>query len=85
MVFATQPGNTAASVGITPALRVAVENAENNVVSSDDSTVTLTLSNGTFANGSNTATAVASDGVATFSNLRIDKTGTYALQATSET
>ncbi len=84
VVFATQPGNTAASVGITPALRVAVENAENNVVSSDDSTVTLTLSNGTFANGSNTATAVASDGVATFSNLRIDKTGTYALQATSE-
>ena len=59
-----------------------MEDANNNVVAGDSSTVTLTLSSGTFAGGSNTATAVASGGVATFSDLSIDQAGTgYTLSA----
>ena len=43
--------------------------------------MTLTLGNGTFDNGSSSATAVASSGVATFSNLKIDIPGSYTLSA----
>ena len=52
------------------------------MVTSDSSTVTLTLSSGTFASGSSTATATASNGVATFSGLVIDTAGSYTLTAT---
>ena len=83
LVFTTQPGNTIVGTSISPAIGVSVEDAYGNVVTSNTSTVTLTLSSGTFTSGSNTATAVASGGVATFSNhLSITKTGTgYRLTA----
>ena len=46
--------------------------------------VTLTLSNGTFEGGSNILTVQASNGVATFSALKIDTAGTYTITATDE-
>jgi len=71
LAFSVQPGNTMAGSAIAPAVTVTVQDADGNTVSSDNSTVTLTLSNGAFASGS-TTTAVVSDGVATFSNLVIN-------------
>ncbi len=59
-----------------------VEDALGNVVTTDTSTVTLTLSSGTFEGGSSTATVAASGGVATFGGLKIDAAGSYTLSAT---
>ena len=81
LVFGQQPSNATAGVAISPAVTVKVEDASGNVVTSDSSTVTLTLSSGTFASGSSTATATASSGVATFSGLVIDTAGSYTLAA----
>ena len=47
-------------------VQVAVEDKYGNLVTSDNSTITLTLASGTFWTGSSTATAVASNGIATF-------------------
>ena len=81
LVFTTQPSNgtagqTLASVAVT------VEDAANNVMTTDNSTqVTLSLSSNTL-NGTLTQTAV--NGVATFSNLSINTAGTgYTLGASS--
>ena len=82
VVFTTQPSNVVVGASISPAVQVSVEDANGNVVTGDTSTVTLTLSSGTFASGSNTATAVASGGVATFGSLSINNAGTgYTLTA----
>src|SRR5262249_44146681 len=63
------------------AIKVAVQDASGNLVGSDSSTVTLTLSSGTFANGSTTASIAAVNGIATFSNLVINAAGNYTLAA----
>ena len=81
LVFGQQPTNATAGVAISPAVTVKVEDASGNVVTSDSSTVTLTLNSGTFASGSSTATATASNGVATFSGLVIDTAGSHTLAA----
>ena len=82
VVVGQQPTNTVAGSGISPSVTVDVEDANNNLVTTDQSIVTLTLSSGTFAGGSKTATAKAVGGIATFSNLIINATGTYTLSAT---
>jgi hypothetical protein len=82
LVFFQQPSNASAGTTVSPAVTMAVEDAFGNTVTSDASTVTLTLSHGTFANGATTATASAVDGVATFSNLVVDTAGSYTLTAT---
>ncbi|MGA2617025.1 MAG: choice-of-anchor Q domain-containing protein [Thermoguttaceae bacterium] len=81
LVFSTQPGNTTAGQKSTPRVQVSVEDAAGNVVLSDNSIVSLALSdNGTL---SGTAAVAAVDGVATFNNLWIDTAGTgYTLSAT---
>ena len=81
LVFGQQPGNTIAGTTMGP-VTVQVEDASGNVVTSDDSTVTLTLSTGTFADGSNTETATASNGIASFGALVINVAGDYTLAAT---
>ena len=85
LVFGQQPTSTAAGTSISPAVTVQVEDQFSNVVTTDTSTVTLTLSSGTFEGGSTTATAAASGGVATFSGLKIDAAGSYTLAATDGT
>ena len=76
LVFSVQPGNAAAGASLTPAVQVAVEDANGDVVTGDNSSVTLALGanpgNGTLAG---TLTMPAVDGVATFSNLSINKVG----------
>ena len=81
VVFGQQPASAALGAAITPAVTVKVEDAFNNVVSGDGSTVTLTLSSGTFAGVSSSAATAASSGVATFNNLKIDVPGSYTLSA----
>jgi hypothetical protein len=85
LAFMQQPTNANAGVAITPAVTVAVEDANGNIIAGDSSNVTLTLSSGTFAGGSNTATVAAVNGVATFSNLVINTAGTYTLAASDGT
>jgi hypothetical protein len=82
LVITNEPSNTAAGDAVSPAVTVAVEDQYNNVASADASTVTLSLSTGTFADGSTTETAADVNGVATFSGLTIDTAGSYTLSAT---
>jgi hypothetical protein len=82
LAFVQQPSTATAGQAISPAVVVDVEDAYGNLVSSNSSTVTVTLSSGTFAGGSATVSATASGGVATFSALTIDKASSYTLTAT---
>ena len=84
VVFGQQPMSAAPGAAIAPAVTVKVEDAFDNVVSNDGSTVTLTLSGGALEGGSSTVAATTSSGVATFSNLKIDLPGSYTLSATDE-
>src|SRR5207244_4805247 len=71
--FATQP-------------KVAVQDQFGNTVTTDSSDVTVAIKSGTGTSGavlSGTKTVTASSGIATFSGLSINKTGTgYKLNAT---
>ncbi len=84
LVFIQQPTNTIAGNVISPALTVAVEDQYGNIVTTNDSYVTLALGNnspcGQRFNG--VLTVQVNDGVATFSNLSLTKAGTYILKAT---
>jgi hypothetical protein len=83
LVFTVEPSNTAAANTITPAVAVSAEDTYDNVDMSFTGSVTVAI--GTNPGGgtlSGTATVAAIKGVATFSNLSIDKAGTgYTLTA----
>jgi len=83
--FLQQPSNTQAGASITPAVTVRAVDASNNTATNFNGNVTISL--GTNPSGgtlSGTLTVAASNGVATFGNLSIDKTGNgYALRATA--
>lgn len=76
------PANGTAGTALSSAITVAVQDGSGNLVTGDNSTVTLTLSSGTFANGATTVSAQAVKGVATFSGLVINTAGNYKLTAT---
>ncbi len=84
LAFTVQPSTTVAGVAITPAVQVAIQDASGNTVTSATNSITMAIGNnpGTgFLSGTTTAAAVS--GVATFSNLSINRTGTgYTLRAT---
>jgi hypothetical protein len=83
LTFTQQPGNGLTGVPLTPAVTVAMQDQFGNTYAADSSSsVTLTLNGGTFANGSTTATATVSGGVASFSNLVFSAPGNYTLTAT---
>ena len=79
--FTQQPTGAQAGVAISPAVTVAVQDASGNTITTDASSVTLTLGSGTFASGGSTVTAAAVNGVATFSGLVIDAVAGYTLTA----
>ena len=85
LVFTVQPSDAAAGAAITPALQVAVQDAQGNTVTT--ATTSIMVAIGTNPNGgtlSGTTTAAAVNGVATFSNLSIDPAGTgYTLTASA--
>ncbi|HXD82953.1 MAG TPA: carboxypeptidase-like regulatory domain-containing protein [Rudaea sp.] len=83
LAFTTQPPSSSVS-GSVFAATVSVQDASGNVVTTDNSNVTIALAGGTLgANLAGTLTVQAVNGVATFSGLSVDKAGTgYTLHAT---
>jgi len=85
LVFMVQPVNAAVGAPITPAVKVQVQDAAGNPVTSATNPISISLDNnptGAALGGTTTVNAVA--GTATFANLSINKPGTgYTLAATS--
>jgi hypothetical protein len=86
LVFIGQPGQSTAGSAIAPAVRVAIQDASGNTVTSFTGDVTVALGAnpaGGVLSGTTTVAAVA--GVATFSSLSVDKAASgYTLVATSD-
>lgn len=87
LAFQVQASNTALNTAIAPALQVAVEDSTGAVVTSSTAPVTVGLysdpNNGVL---SGTLTVNAVNGIATFSDLKIDTLGTgYSIRAYSGT
>jgi outer membrane protein assembly factor BamB len=86
LAFVQGPSDTTAGAAVTPAVKVAVEDANGNVETSDNATqVSLAIATnpagGTLSGG---AAVTVAAGIATFSGLSIDKAGTgYTLAASS--
>jgi hypothetical protein len=85
LVFTVEPTNTGAGDSITPAIQVAAHDNYGNTDTSYGTDVSIAIdTNPGGGTLSGTTTVTPSSGVATFSNLSIDKAGTgYTLQATS--
>ena len=83
LAFSVQPTGATAGTAISPAVTVMVQDGGGNTVTSATTSITLTI--GTNPGGgalSGTATVAAVGGVATFSNLSIDRAGAgYTLNA----
>jgi hypothetical protein len=81
--FFGQPG-TANAGQIMSAVQVVASDSLGGVNATFNGAITIALaSNSTGAGLSGTTTVRASDGIATFSNLSIDKAGTYTLRASA--
>jgi hypothetical protein len=85
LVFTQQPTNTSAGATITPNVLVAGQDALGNTVTTFTGTVTVVIgTNPGTGTLSGTTSVNASAGVATFSNLSIDKAGSgYSLTASA--
>jgi uncharacterized repeat protein (TIGR01451 family) len=83
--FGQQPTDTAAGATITPPLTVRALDSSGNLITSFSGNVTISIgTNPVGGTLSGTTTVAAVNGVATFSNLRIDRAGTgYTLVATA--
>jgi hypothetical protein len=85
VAFSTQPKNAMVNQTITPPVTVVVTDRSGNPVPSYSGSVTIALgANGTDARLSGANTATATNGVAMFPGLSVDKAGSrYTLTATS--
>ncbi len=82
LAFLQQPSNALTGATISPAVQVAVEDGNGNIVAAATNPVTLTLVGGTGLGG--TLTVAPQNGIATFSDLTVSNAGTgYTLSATS--
>ncbi|SET30373.1 S8 family serine peptidase [Stigmatella erecta] len=86
IAFTVQPATVGAGVSIVPAVKVGLVDQFGNPVTTGTNKITVALGNNpTGATLSGTLTVTAVNGVATFSNLSLDKVGTgYTLTATAE-
>jgi len=83
LAFRQQPTNTLTQAAISPAVTVAVEDADGNVVSSATNRVKLTLSGSATGLGG-TLSVTPQNGIASFSNLTVSTAGIgYTLSTTS--
>jgi hypothetical protein len=86
LVFSGEPTGTSTGSAINPAVQVTVEDADGNVVDTENTT-TVTVAIGSNPGGSTlggTLTQTVQNGVATFPDLTLDNAGTgYTLTATS--
>src|SRR5207244_3426790 len=74
LAFTVQPTSATAGVAISPAVQVTVQDTFGNTVTSSNASITVAI--GTNPGGgilSGTTTVAASGGLASFSNLSIDK------------
>src|SRR5947208_16181792 len=69
LAFGVQPTNTTGGSAISPAVTVEVQDQFGNVVTTDSSNVTISISNPGVLSGSSTLIVAASSGVATFSKI----------------
>src|SRR5205823_930271 len=81
LAFTVQPSNAVAGAAITPAVQVAVQDAQGNAVTTASTNISVAIgtnpASGTLAG---TKTVAAVNGVATFSTLSLDRAGTgYSL------
>src|SRR3989442_665517 len=85
LAFTVQPSNTVAGAAISPAVQVTALDAAGNPVPSFTGSVTVALGNNPGGSTlSGTTTVTAANGVASFSPLTLDKTGTsYTLTPTA--
>jgi alpha-tubulin suppressor-like RCC1 family protein len=85
LAFTAQPSNAGSGVAITPPVAVAIEDAIGNIVTSATNPVTVAIGTNPAAGTlSGTTTVPAVSGIATFSNLSIDRAASgYTLVATS--
>ena len=83
LTFTQQPGNTAAGIDIVPPVVVKVTDIGGNPVSGV--TIALTAQGGLGVLSDAAPVATDASGLATFSTLSIDKTGTYTLRASDGT
>jgi hypothetical protein len=85
--FSVQPGTTQVLVPIDSAIggvKVRITDSVGNTVTTDNThTITMALISGPNANFGGTKTKTVSTGVATFTDLTLDKMGTYTLSAVS--
>jgi hypothetical protein len=81
LAFMMQPSNVVTGAAISPAVQVAVQDANGNTVTADSSPVTLALAGSTALGG--TPRVNAQNGVATFSDLTVESAGIYMLSAAS--
>jgi hypothetical protein len=88
LVFTVQPSNTATNATIRPPVQVTALDAQGNPATSFDGSVTIAIGRnggGLLTPGrlSGTRTVAAVDGVATFADLSINRSGDYTLRVTS--
>jgi Bacterial Ig-like domain (group 2) len=84
LLVETQPSDVAAGQPIAPSVRVSVRDDLGNILETDSRDITVAINTGVAgAAFGGTKTVAAVDGVATFSNLTLDKVGEYTLRATS--
>jgi len=81
LVFVQQPADVPAGQTLGPAIIVDIEDQFGNVVTSDNSNVTISTAGGTGTLAGSATTVAAQNGVATFSDLSLLDIGTYSLQA----
>jgi len=85
VVFTVQPSNAVAGGVITPAVQVAIQDAQGNTVTTATTSITVAIgTNPASGTLSGTTTVAAVSGVATFSNLSLNPAGTgYTLTASA--
>jgi hypothetical protein len=84
LAFVVEPSTVAAGAAITPAVQVAIQDANGNVSTSASDSVFLTIGTNPGGAALTGAKAKAVNGVATFSALSLDKAGTgYTLHASA--
>ena len=84
IVFVQQPTTTTAGNAISPAPTVQVEDTFGNAVADNGATVTMSVNSGPGGfTGSTTSTTTNAGGLATFSNLVLNTSGSYTIKATS--
>ncbi len=82
LAFVVQPSNALIGAAISPAVQVAVQDANGDTVTADRSPITLSLVGSNGLGG--TPTVNAQNGVASFSDLTVENAGIYTLSATSQ-